>query len=141
MPTSPSPSTLWRRGRSPRSGFTLLELVIVVVIIALLAAFAIPRLQSSRGRAFTASLHSDLRNLASAEEAHYYQHGYYTQDLSRLDVATSSGVTMSVSVADSMGWAATAVHPSADRSTCAVFFGSPASRPAPAMVEGRIACE
>lgn len=100
-----------------------------------------PRLNGTRGRAFTATLQSDLRNLAVAEEAYYLQNGSYTQDMSRLFVAASAGVTVSVSAADSMGWGATAVHPSADRDVCAIFYGSPSSQPAPATSEGTIACQ
>lgn len=124
-----------------RRGFTLIELVVVVVVLGLLAAFALPRLRSTRGRAYTSTLQSDLRNLAVAEEAYYYQHGVYTPDLSRLFVTVSSGVTVSVSAADSMGWGATAVHPAADRSLCALFYGRPPSQPAPATIEGEIACQ
>lgn len=133
-----------RNGSRPSTtlrGFTLIELAVVVVIIGLLAAFAVPRLTGTRGRAFTATLHSDLRNLAVAEEAYYYQNGSYTQDMSRLFVAASKGVTVSISAADSMGWGATAVHPSADRGVCAIFYGLPSSQPAPAVTEGKITCQ
>ena len=119
----------------------MIELVVVVVIIGLLAAFAMPRLSGTRGRAFTAALQSDLRNLAVAEEAYYYQNGSYTQDMSRLFVTASAGVTVSVGAADSMGWGATATHPAADRSLCALFYGRPSSQPAPATNEGEIACQ
>ncbi len=119
----------------------MIELVVVVVILALLAAFAMPRLSGTRGRAFTATLQSDLRNLAVAEEAYYYQNGSYTQDMTRLLVTASNGVSVNISAADSMGWGATAAHPSADRDVCAIFYGSPTSQPAPATSEGTIACQ
>lgn len=124
-----------------RRGFTLIELAAVLIIIGLITAFAIPRLNGTRGRAFTSTLHSDLRNLAVAQEAYYYQHGSYTTDRSQLFVTTSNGVTVNISTADSMGWGATAVHPSADRTVCAIFYGAPASRPVPATGEGTIACQ
>lgn len=136
-----SPLTLSPAVCPRRRGFTLIELVAVVVIIGLLATFALPRLRSTRGRAYTSTLQSDLRNLAVAEESYYYQHGAYTQDLSRLLVTVSAGVTVSISVADSRGWGATAAHPAADRSLCALFYGQPASPPAPATTEGEIACQ
>lgn len=130
-----------RRTHSRRPGFTLIELVIVVVILGVLAAIALPRLRNTRGRGYTATLHSDLRNLAVAEEAYYYQNGAYTSDIARLPVSVSPGVTLSVSAADERGWGATAVHPAAYQSLCAIFYGAPASQPAPATTEGEIACQ
>ncbi|MHB1223518.1 MAG: prepilin-type N-terminal cleavage/methylation domain-containing protein [Gemmatimonadaceae bacterium] len=127
--------------RSRRSGFTIIELVIVVVIIGLLAGIVMPRLQHSRGRAFTATLHSDLRNLAMAEESYYSRNGVYTLDFAQLSMSASPGVTLSVSAADERGWGATAAHPSAHMSMCAVYYGAPATQPAPATTEGEIACQ
>ena len=45
-------------------GFTLIELMIVVVIIGILAAIAIPKFSSVRQRALKSAMLSDLKNLA-----------------------------------------------------------------------------
>ena len=50
------------RAISPRSGFTLVELLIVIIVIAVLAAIAILKFVNSSARSKEASLHADLRS-------------------------------------------------------------------------------
>ena len=67
--------------RIRRQGFTLIELLIVVVIIGVLASIAIPKFQNTKGKANLSALKSDLRNLATAEEAYFYSAGSYSSRL------------------------------------------------------------
>ena len=117
-------------GRS-RRGFTLIELLVVVVIIGVLAAIAIPKFQATKGKANAASLKSDLRNLATAQEAYFYENLVYTTSTSALNIQMTSGVTITWGTVTAGGWAAKVTHPLAYPIECAIFIGNvPAMAPA-----------
>lgn len=125
--------------KQSRTGFTLIELLIVVVVIGVLAAIAIPKFANTKGKALTASIKSDLRNLATAQEAYFYENTIYTMDMSILRVDQSSGVLLEMVEASGAGWSARAIHPAANPIRCAVFFGNAQPVP-PAVGEGVINC-
>jgi prepilin-type N-terminal cleavage/methylation domain-containing protein len=55
--------------RKSQKGFTLIELLIVVAIIGILAAVAIPQFAAYRVRGYNSSALSDLRNFKTAQES------------------------------------------------------------------------
>jgi type IV pilus assembly protein PilA len=58
-------------------GFSLIELLIVISIVGILAAIALPHFVEYRFRALEARAKTDLRNVATAEEAYYVDHEKY----------------------------------------------------------------
>ena len=122
-----------------RHGFTLIELLIVVVIIGILASFAIPKFANTKQKAYVAQMKSDLKNLATAEEAFFYDSTYYTSSLASLNnFSPSTGVTLNVLEATPGGWSARAIHAQTTRQ-CVLYQGN-AAVVAPATSEGRITC-
>jgi prepilin-type N-terminal cleavage/methylation domain-containing protein len=61
-------------------GFTLIELMTVILIIAILIVFALPSFLGARIRAFDAAVKSDIRNAFAAEKAYYTDSQTYTTD-------------------------------------------------------------
>jgi prepilin-type N-terminal cleavage/methylation domain-containing protein len=120
-------------------GFTLLELLIVIVIIGILAAVLIPRFANSREKAFVSAMKSDLRNLATAEESYYYDYATYAPSLAVLGTFNpSAGVAVALTQATQGGWSATASSANSLRQ-CFLFVGS-ANPVGVATAEGQITC-
>ena len=66
-----------KKFRKNQKGFTLIELLIVVAIIGILAAIAIPQFASYRAKAFDSSSQSDLKTMKTSLESYYTDHYYY----------------------------------------------------------------
>jgi prepilin-type N-terminal cleavage/methylation domain-containing protein len=65
-------------------GFTLFELLVVVAIIGILAAIAIPAFSAYRADGYNAHAATGLNTLAKAEESYFATNGRYTTDIAQL---------------------------------------------------------
>ena len=70
--------------KKSESGFTLLELLVVMTIIGILAAIAVPALKDSPQRAREAALREDLFAMRSVIDQHHGVKGNYPPDLQTL---------------------------------------------------------
>jgi type IV pilus assembly protein PilA len=103
-----------------QAGFTLIELLVVIAIIGILAAIAIPQFAEYRQRGFDARAKSDLRNVATAEEAYFVDNETYVACdesscgglLPGISVnGISQGVELDMALAGTDAFTGTATHP------------------------------
>jgi prepilin-type N-terminal cleavage/methylation domain-containing protein len=133
--------TLHRAGRL-RAGYTLIELLIAIVIVGLLAALVTPRLSMARDKAFVATMKSDLRNLAQAQESFFYDNAVYAGSVGALvanGLQVDSAVVLDIGYATAAGWSVTAIHEVSGVPQCALFVGN-APPVGAATDEGLITC-
>jgi prepilin-type N-terminal cleavage/methylation domain-containing protein len=132
-----------------RKGFTLIELLIVVVIIGILAAIAIPKFSNTKEKAYLASMKSDLRNMATVEEAYFSDFQLYAGGtgsnlagvgtmLAPTNFVPSAGVTVTATASGGTGWSATAGHVGTTK-TCSIYIN--VAPVGPATVEAEPKCQ
>ena len=68
---------LFRKRLSNRKGFTLVELLVVISIIGILSAIAVPKFQNATNAAKIAKIQADLRTIDSAMAVYYAQNSAY----------------------------------------------------------------
>jgi type IV pilus assembly protein PilA len=125
-----------------RQGFTLIELLIVVVIIGILAAIAIPKFANTKEKAVVASMKSDLRNLASAQESYWVENRIYYNGVipaAGFQFQASPGVTITIVNGDDAGWSAKATAVPLTTTQCVIFYGTVPPIP-PATADAAVAC-
>jgi type IV pilus assembly protein PilA len=106
-----------RMNKKNEKGFTLIELMIVIAIIGILAAIAIPQFAAYRRRSYNSSAQADLRNAATAQEAYFVDNQTYTTTLANLTgtaggFSQTAGVDFSITAANTSNYVMTANHTS-----------------------------
>ena len=102
-----------------QKGFTLIELMIVIAIIGILAAIAIPQFSAYRKRAYNSAAQSDLKNFTTAQEAYYVDEATYCSSPSLLvgtyGAYTSDNVTLTINTATVNTYGMVSSHSSGDK--------------------------
>jgi type IV pilus assembly protein PilA len=91
-------------------GFTLIELMVVVLIIAILLAIAIPTFLGARGQANSRAAQSSLRNSLTAEQT------YYTNNQAFQDTAAGADLTAISAIEPNLTWVSAETAASAPNS-------------------------
>lgn len=119
--------------RGCATGYTLIELVVVVSIVALLATFAVPTYRNYLLRSHRVEAKAALLALAAAQEKFYLQQHRYASH-AELDTAPPAGLglraitangsyVIAIDAVDAAGFAAsaTATGQQAEDTSCTVF--------------------
>ena len=121
-----------------RSGLTLIELLIVIVIIGILAAIAIPKFANTKEKATLASMTSDLRKLAAAQKRFFADNNDYAGSADptiqtngvggagKVIFSPTAGNLVTLNYRSRRSWAATMTNRSLKGSIkgCAIYTGS-----------------
>ena len=103
-----------------QKGFTLIELMIVIAIIGILAAIAIPQFGAYRRRGYNSAVKADLKNLATTQEAYMTDKYTYTNVMADVTAAeygrfkTSDGVVITIPAANTTDFTAIGYHAGGD---------------------------
>jgi type IV pilus assembly protein PilA len=104
----------------PTAGFTLIELLLVVAILGLLAAIAIPQFIAYRTRAIDVQMKNDLKNAAMAMESYFAEFKVYPASvgsISSLGFRQTNGVGLAISGTTPTSFTLTASAPNGSQPT------------------------
>ena len=117
--------------RRDEDGFMLIELLVVVIIVGILAAIAIPTFLTQREKAWARTVQSDLRNAAVMAESYFNDNLTYI-GLDPTVFRVSDGDAITIRDADHTGYCIEADHsnlPGAPDYHFSLALGRPVSGP------------
>jgi len=98
----------------PTRGFTLIEILMVLAIIGLLVAIAIPQFITYRAIAIDSQMKSDLKNAALAMESYFAEKQSYPTTVTAIKAVgftQTDGVTLTINVISFSSYTLTASAP------------------------------
>jgi len=123
------------KNSSPQRGFTLIEIMVVVVILGILAAVAIPAYDAQKRKGYRADAISALTRAAQLQERWYSDKGTYADSLTTIDAPTTSengkyniSLSFDSGTPDEFTVTATATGPQEDDEKCYKFSLDQAGR-------------
>jgi len=126
--------------KSP-SGMTLIELLLVIAIIGITTAVALPKLSANREATWESQMKKELHRVKAAQDAHFADpaNDYrYAPTVLDLEISPREGVAVTIRTTVD-GYIAVATHSALPPSrACTLFAGSVAEEPA--TEEGVVAC-
>lgn len=114
--------------RARRNGFTLIEVLVVLVVLSILAGIAIAKYLDTKDAAYVASMKADLRNFALYEQNYHMdsQGTYFAGDGSAQGFVATPGVTIAATAdpGPPPSWHALATHNKSAK-TCSITTTGP----------------
>ena len=77
-----------------KKGFTLIEILLVVLVIGILTAIAVPQYQKAVAKSKFATLKNNVKAIYQAEKVYYLANGKYTTSFNELDINTASNCSV-----------------------------------------------
>lgn len=121
-----------------RSGFTIIELLLVVLVLSILAGIAYGRYQAYKRRGYVAVMTADLGELRNAQEGYWAENQRYSTDTTDLDWKPTSQVRVTITSTNlQAGFDAEAEHVAVPGFKCLMYVG----RAVNARPSGEVACQ